>query len=184
MIPFPAFGDGRCWQGCLVDVTRALFAVILILIAIAQLTVLSLTHVFGVGPNLVLVMVLVLSTRYGMREGVAWAFGAGLLLDLLALDPLGSNALALMPVAVIGAVAQRPMLQSGLLLTMLMVLAATVAHFSVASIIDTLSGVGYSFVTSIRLGILTAMLNSLVVPPLYGLVIVLDRVGVNRVAQA
>jgi rod shape-determining protein MreD len=165
-------------------VIRLLFAILLIVIAIAQSTILSLTNWFGIAPNIVLVLVLVLSTRYGVREGIVWAFGAGIMLDLLALDPLGSNSLALLPVAIIGGLARRPMLQSGLLLTMLMVLVATIAHFTVASLIDTLTGVGYSFLVSIRLGLVTAFLNALVVPPLYGLVIVLDRVRVPHVAQA
>ena len=163
---------------------RILFAALLVTVAIAQSTVFMFTSWFGIAPNVVLVLVLVISTRYGVHEGIAWAFGAGLMLDLLALDPLGSNALALLPVALIGALAQRPMLQSGLLLTMLMVLLATLAHFSMASFIDTLTGTGYSFVVSIRLALVTAFLNSLIVPPLYGLVILLDRVGVHRVAQA
>jgi rod shape-determining protein MreD len=163
---------------------RLLFAALLIFAAIAQSTLFAFSSWFGIAPNLVLVFVLVLSTRYGVREGIIWAFGAGLMLDLLALDPLGSNGLSLLPVAAVGAIAQRPMLQSGLLLTMLMVLLATIAHFSVASIIDTLTGTGYSFMVSLRMGLVTAFLNSLVVPPLYGLVILLDRLGVHSVAQA
>jgi rod shape-determining protein MreD len=162
---------------------RLLFAALLVIIAIAQSTVFTFASWLGIAPNLVLVLVLLLSTRFGIRESIVWAFGAGLMLDLLALDQLGSNGLALLPVAVIGALAQRPMLQSGLLLTMLMVLIATLAHFSVVSLIDTLSSGGYPFLVSIRLGLVTSFLNTLVVPPLYGLVIVLDRVGVHSVAQ-
>jgi rod shape-determining protein MreD len=170
-------------QGDAATVTRLLFAVLLIIIATAQSTVFSLTNLFGIAPNFVLVLILILSSRYGVREGVVWAFGAGLVLDLLALDPLGSNGLAMIPVAVIGSLARRPMLQSGLLLTMLMVLGATLAHFTLASIIDTLSGTGYTVAVSIRLGLVTAFLNTLVVPPIYGLVILLDRFGVQGVAQ-
>jgi rod shape-determining protein MreD len=165
-------------------VLRLSFAILLILIAVAQSTLASLTQMFGIAPNVVLVMVLLLSTRFGVREGVAWAFGAGMVLDLLALDALGSNGLALIPVALIGGLAQRPLLQSGLLLSMLMVLVATVAHFVVASVIDMFVGGGYAFLVSIQLGLVTALLNTLVVPPLYGLVILFDRVGVPRVAQA
>ncbi len=163
---------------------RFILAFSLIIIATAQATLFTFASWFGIAPNLVLVLVLVISTRFGVREGMIWAFGAGLMLDLLALDPLGSNALALFPVAIIGGLAQRPILQSGLLLTMLMVLLATVAHFSVGSLIDTLSGTGYAVSTSVRLGLITAFLNTLVVPPLYGLVILLDRFGVQSVAQA
>jgi rod shape-determining protein MreD len=165
-------------------VIRLFFAILLVFIAVAQSTLASLTQMFGIAPNLVLVTVLVLSTRFGVREGIIWAFGAGIVLDLLALDPLGSNGLALMPVAIIGGLAQRPLLQSGLLLTMLMVLVATVTHFAVTSIIDMFTGGGYSFFVSIQLGLVTALLNTLVVPLFYGLMVLFDRVGVPRVAQA
>ncbi len=166
------------------NVTRFLFAILLIIVSVAQFTWLSAAGFLGISPNLVLVFVLILAGRYGAREGVVWAFAAGILLDLLALDPLGSNALALIPVALIGSVARRSMLHSGLLMIMLMVIAGTVTHFVVASIIDTLMGSGYSLSVSIRLGLVTAFLNALTVPPLYGLVMLLDRVGVQRVAQA
>jgi rod shape-determining protein MreD len=165
-------------------VTRLYFATLLILIAVAQSTILSTTGILGVSPNLVLVLILVWSSRYGIREGVVWAFSAGLMIDVLALDPLGSNGLALIVVAVIGSFAQRPLLQSGVLVAMLMTIAATVSHFIVASFIDTLTGTGYPVLISIRMGLLTAFLNALTVPIMYGLIVLLDRFGVSRVAQA
>lgn len=164
--------------------SRLFFAFLLIVIAGAQSTVFPSAGLLGIAPNLVLVLVLLLSSRYGAREGVVWAFGAGVMLDLIALDPLGSNALALIPVATIGALARRPLLQSGLLFSMLMVLIATITHFAVASIIDAMIGDGYGFLVSIRLGLITAFLNTLTVPPLYAVVGLLDRLGVPRVAQA
>jgi rod shape-determining protein MreD len=171
-------------QGNSAVVTRLFFAILLVLTAVAQSTVISVTAILGLTPNLVLVLVLVWSSLYGAREGVVWAFFAGIMLDLLALDPLGSNAIALIVVAIIGSLAQRSLLQSGLLLPMLMVIIGTLAHFVVASFLDALSSTGYSFVISVRLGALTAFLNVLTVPPLYGLIVLLDRVGVRGVAQA
>jgi rod shape-determining protein MreD len=177
--------DGvRIDQGDAETVTRLLFAILLAVLAVAQSTVLSTVGLLGLSPNLVLVLILVWSSRYGAREGVVWAFGAGIMLDLLALDPLGSNALALIVVAVIGSLAQKPLLQSGLVLPMFMVLVATLASFLVASSVDAILGSGYSFLVSVRLGVVTAFLNALVVPPVYGLIVMLDRLGVSRVAPA
>lgn len=164
--------------------SRLFFAILLIFVAAAQSTVISTAGFLGIAPNLVLVLVLLLASRYGVREGVVWAFGCGLMLDVMALDPLGSNALALIPVAIVGALAQRPLLQSGLLFSMLIVVVATIAHFAIASVIDGMIGAGYGFLVSIRLGLITAFLNMLTVPPLYAAVILLDRLGVPRVAQA
>lgn len=164
--------------------TRLFVGILLIFTAVAQSTVLSLTSLLGIAPNLVLVIILVWSSLRGAREGVIWAFAAGLMLDLLALDPLGSNALALLAVALVGSLARRPLLQSGLMFSMVMVVLATIVHFLIASVIDIAVGAGYSLLISIRLGFLTAFLNMLTVPPIYGLVVLLDHMGVRRVAQA
>jgi rod shape-determining protein MreD len=176
--------DVRSIQGNLANVTRLYFAVLLVIVAAAQSTLLSTVGVLGVSPNLVLVLVLLWSSRHGLTEGIAWAFGAGIMLDLLALDPLGSNALALLIVALIGSLAQRPLLQSGIVLPMIMVLIATAGSVLVSSLVDMLSGSGYPLMVSLRLGLLTAFLNALVVPPLYGLLVLLDRLGVSSVAPA
>lgn len=58
-------------------------------------------------PNLVLVAVVLVTTNFGFEAGIAWAFVAGLVANLLIPEPLGSIPLALLAVAVVVAAGAR-----------------------------------------------------------------------------
>src|SRR3954451_20023795 len=90
---------------------RIIFAILLMLMALIQTTILPMGHVIGLTPDLVLVCLLLWSATREPREGLVWAFASGLFLDLLTLSPLGSTALALLPVAVIGWLSRRRVFQ-------------------------------------------------------------------------
>lgn len=164
-------------------VTRLGFALLLTAAALAQATFFPALHLLSIGPDLTLVLILLWSAERGAFEGVVWAFPVGILLDILALDPLGYNALALLPAALVGGLARRRVVHSGVLQPMLLVVAATVAHWCVSAILGALLGAGYSLVFSLRLGLLTALLNVAIVPFLYLFVLMLERLGVVRAAQ-
>ena len=165
-------------------VTRLGFAFVLTVAALAQATFFPALHVLSIGPDLTLVLILLWSAERGALEGLLWAFPAGILLDMLAMDPLGFNALALLPAALIGGLGRRRIVHSGVLQPMLLVIAATAAHWCVAAILGALLGAGYSLVFSARLGLLPALLNVAIVPFLYLIMLVLERLGVVRAAQA
>ncbi|MDI3339199.1 MAG: rod shape-determining protein MreD [Sphaerobacter sp.] len=164
--------------------TRLFFALVLTSMAYAQTTVFPAINVLGIGPNLILVLVLVWSGLRGAPEGLLWVFPLGLLLDLLTLNPLGSSGLALVPVALIGGLARRRLFHSGLIIPLVAVVAATLAHQLVSLVVALLAGTSYPLLVSVRLALLTALLNVVVVPPLYLVVVLLDRMGVGRAAQA
>lgn len=166
------------------DVTRLFFGLILILIAFAQATIFPAINVLGIGPNLVLVLVLVWAGLRGAPEALLWIFPLGLLLDMLTLAPLGSTGLALIPVALIGGLAQRRLFRSGVILPMLAVVGATLAYQAVDVVLGVLLGQSYPLLASVQLGVLMALLNVMVVPVLYVAVHVLERMGVGRAAQA
>ena len=163
-------------------VTRLGFGLLLALAALAQATFFPALHLLSIGPNLTLVLILLWSASRGASEGLFWAFGAGLLLDLVALDPLGFNVLALVPAALLGGLAQRRIVHSRVLQPMLLVTAATIAHWLVAGVAGSLLGGGYALGFSLRLGLLTAALNVATVPFLFALMLVLERLGVVRAA--
>jgi len=171
-------------QGDAARVTRLFFALILIITAFVQITVFPIVNVLGIGPNLILVLVLVWSGLRGTPEGLLWVFPLGLLLDVLTLDPLGSNGLALVPVALIGGLARRRLFHSGVIIPLVAVVAATLAHHIVTLLVSLLAGTSYPLLASVRLGILTALLNVLVVPPMYLFVLLMERMGVGRAARA
>ena len=152
--------------------------------ALAQAALIPGINVLGIGPNIVLVLILVWSAERGIPEGVIWALPVGILLDLIALDPLGSNTLALIPVAVIGGLARRRLFHSGVIIPMLLVVVATVVHQIVGAIVSSLTGSVYSISVIARLSLLTALLNVALVPILYIGIALLDRLGVVRASRA
>jgi rod shape-determining protein MreD len=154
---------------------RIIFAILLVLMALIQTTVLPMGHFIGLTPDLVLVSVLLWSATREPREGLVWAFGIGLFLDLLTLSPLGSTALALLPVAVTGWLSRSRFFQSGLLFPLLMAMAATLVHGIALLMLAPLTGSHLNIVAAARLATLGALLNAVVVPPLYLIVQLLDR---------
>ncbi len=80
------------------EIARVLFAALLLIFALAQGPVVQALFPLDVTPNLVLVLLTLWAGYHGLREGIAWAFAAGMLLDLLLFAPLGAHALAFMAV--------------------------------------------------------------------------------------
>lgn len=160
---------------------RPLFGVVLIVAALLQATLLPAVGPVIVLPDLVLVLVLVRSATRGLVEALAWTAAAGLLLDVLAMDRIGVNGLALLPVALMGVVARRRVFQSGLLFPMLLAMAATVVQMAALAVLRGLDGQGLAPLPELaRLVILQALLNALLVPPLYGLLHWLGRMEPER----
>lgn len=163
---------------------RIVFGVLLLLMAIMQNTVLPMGRIIGITPDLVLVTLLLWSATREPGEGLAWAFGIGIFIDLLTLAPLGSTALSLLPVAIIGWLSRGRFFQSGLLFPLLMTLAATVAH-SVALtflawllVVVRLNPTGSGAIdplATLQLATLGALLNAIVAPLLYVVVQLINR---------
>lgn len=82
------------------EIARVIFAALILLFALAQGPIVQALFPLDVTPNIVLVLVTLWAGYHGMREGIAWAFFAGLFLDLLLFAPLGASALALMAVVI------------------------------------------------------------------------------------
>ena len=71
-------------------------ALLMLFGAMVQVTWAPALSVYGAFPNLVLVMVTVITWTRGQRAVLLWACAGGLLLDLTAPGPLGPHALALL----------------------------------------------------------------------------------------
>lgn len=146
---------------------RFVFGLILALMVLVQATVLPEINPLIVTPNLVLVTLFIWSSMRGTREGLFWAFGAGLLLDGLSLDPLGTNGLALLTVVLLARPARRRVFHSGLIVPMVLILVATLAHAAVLSIIR---GTPPDRWIAVQ-----ALFHAALVPPIYLFVGVMDR---------
>ncbi len=64
-------------------------------------------QVSGVRPNILLVVVVLVTAARGLGTGISWAFVGGLVANLLTRAPLGSMPLAMLAVAVVVAVAEQ-----------------------------------------------------------------------------
>ncbi|HYI25705.1 MAG TPA: rod shape-determining protein MreD [Thermomicrobiales bacterium] len=107
---------------------RLLFGLLLVLTALIQATVIPSLNPFLVSPDLVLVFLFVWSGSRSLRESLFWVFVAGILMDALALDPLGTNALALVGVPLLAGLARQRVLQANILIPMALIGITTVIH--------------------------------------------------------
>lgn len=163
---------------------RIIFAILILVLALLQTTVVPMGRIIGITPDLVLVSLFLWSASREPSEGLCWAFGIGLFVDLLTLTPLGTTALSFLPVAIIGWLGRNRFFQSGLLFPLLMMIAATAAHSLTVFILSwllTLFGLApegggqLNLLATLRLATLGALLNTIVAPPLYLIVQLLDR---------
>jgi rod shape-determining protein MreD len=154
---------------------RIFFACLLVFAALVQATVLPSLNVLAILPDVTLVLLLVWSALRGIPEGVVWAFGLGLLLDVIALDPFGANGLALIGVAVLGGLARRRFFHSNLIVPIVVAVAATFVHALVLLLVRSAEGSSLPLASVMRVVFLQALLNSIFVPPLYLLAGTMDR---------
>ena len=160
---------------------RVVFGLALVASALGQARLLPALGPLGVLPNPVLVLLLVWCALRGPVEGLLWVFGAGVLLDLLALDAIGTNGLALLPVAVLAVPARRRFFHSGMIVPLALAMVATVAHAAVLTMLRALADGAVPPGTAMaRPIVLQAMLNALVVPPLYLLAGWMNRLAPER----
>jgi rod shape-determining protein MreD len=152
---------------------RIIFAILLMVLALLQTTVPP--GLLVIIPDLLLVSLLLWSSVREPSEGLIWTFGIGLFLDLLTMSPFGSAALVLLPVTIVGWFSRSRYFQSGVLFPMLMAMVATFAHGMAQTVLAPLLGGHVNLVALVQLSTLGALLNSLMVPPLYLIVQTLQR---------
>ena len=161
---------------------RFLFSITLMFVTLLQATFFPATALLNIIPDFALVLLLVWSASRGVEEGLLWAFGLGLWIDFLTLDPLGTHVLPLLTVAIIGGLARGRLFRSGLVLPAVAVIGATITYRLVEMIVKVFSGRPVEMTGEIRLALLAALLNVLLVPLVYGFVLIMDRWIPKRVS--
>jgi rod shape-determining protein MreD len=154
---------------------RLLFAILIVAALFFQATIWQEVGPLAVLPDLVMVLLLVWSAMRGVPEGLFWAFGLGLLIDVIALDPFGANALALIFVAVLGGLARRRLFHSNLVVPIVVAVFATFVHAFVLLILRGSDGGGLGLSSIMHVVLLQALLNAIIVPPLYLIAGLMDR---------
>ncbi|MCA9864646.1 MAG: rod shape-determining protein MreD [Thermomicrobiales bacterium] len=160
---------------------RPIFATLLVLSIALQAILLPAWQLIAVTPGLVLVLLLGWSAYRGLGEALLWVFFAGILLDVIGLDRLGANALALLPVVLLGNFSRGRFFNSALVFPMLLAIAATFLYVGTLLVLRGMLGEGGDPLQALgRITLLQALLNALLVPPVYGLLGWLQRMDPER----
>lgn len=160
---------------------RFLFALSLLITGFLQATLAPALDLLEVMPDFALVFILIWSSSRGAEEGLLWAFGLGLWYDFLTLEPLGSHAIPLLVVALVGGAVRGRFFRSGAILPVLAVFVATLGHNVARMMINVMSGDPVMFTALVRLTLVSALLNALVVPLVYILILFFERLAPRRV---
>lgn len=114
---------------------RLILGFVLFATVFAQATIIPAINPLDVSPNLVLVLLFVVTFHAGVREGLSWLFVAGILIDVIAMDPLGANGLALLPAVLLVEPARLPVFRANLLIPIVLVAIATLLHGIIISMV-------------------------------------------------
>lgn len=161
---------------------RVLFGLLLFGAAFVQVSLSPELRVLDVVPNVALVFLLVWSASRGVEEGLVWAFALGLWFDFLTLDRLGTSSLALLVVALVGAAVHGRFFRSGAILPIVAVFVATVGHALVGEVVGAVGGEEFNVGATLRISVLTGLLNMLIVPVIYLVTLFMERWIPGRVS--
>jgi rod shape-determining protein MreD len=119
---------------------RLAIAGLLLATVLVQVTWAPRFTVAGAFPNLALVAVIAITWTLGVRQGMAWACVAGLLLDLTADGPLGPHAVALLACAYLSGFWVRNLDRESLLHPVIAAAASTAVYSAVLVLADDVLG--------------------------------------------
>ena len=142
----------------------------LALVVLIQATLIARIRIFGVEPDLLLVVVVCWSLLAGTTQGLLVAFAGGIAVDLVTGLPLGASSLALMPLCFLASVGRSSVYHNNSWLPVLLVAVATPLHGWLILLTRQLRGAPIDWVTTTTHVILPALaLNvvlTLIVMPL------------------
>ena len=156
---------------------KYIFAAALVLLAaVAQTSALSSFRVLGVHANLVLVLVLSWAMVRGLKESMVVVPMGGLALGLMDAQPLGVVLLALVPVVLLTEIREARIVEGDFLLAILLILLSTLAYEVIILIVLRVTGETVQWWGTVaRVIVPAAIVNALLVPPIYGLLWVSSR---------
>jgi rod shape-determining protein MreD len=146
-------------------VKRLGIACLLLATVLVQVTWAPRITVAGAFPNLALVAVIAITWTLGVRQGMAWACVAGLLLDLTADGPLGPHAVALLAGAYLSGFWVRNLDRESLLHPVIAAAASTAVYSAVLVLADDLLGLPVpSLSTALQLVVAASVYNAALMP--------------------
>lgn len=144
--------------------------------AIVQSTLVPHISFVGAKPNLVLLVVISWSLFTGAKEGIVWGFIGGFFLDLLSGSPFGLSTLAMLLVSYLTGLQARNIFRSNITLPLATIFFATIMYDVVFLILLRLTGRPVAWGDSlIWITLPATLLNTLLMPLVYGLMLLLHR---------
>ena len=126
--------------------------------------------VLGIFPDLPILVVASWGLLHGPVEGSLWGFIAGATVDLVSGAPFGAATLSLIVVGLLAGLGKTSTLRSNVALPALVVFLVTIVHNLVYLLILQISGLNVTWLESLfRITLLSAVLNALLTPPIFGL---------------
>jgi rod shape-determining protein MreD len=147
-----------------------IYASILLLISVAliQSTVMPHLTLWGVKPDLMLLVVISWSLLRGAREGIVWGVIGGFCLDLFSGAPFGLSALALLIVSFFSGLGEATVFRTHVILPLATVFLASLAHDLIFLLVLKTLGWPVTWLGSfIRLVLPASLLNVLLTPLVY-----------------
>ena len=139
--------------------------------ALVQSAVLPYFPLLGVYPNLVLVLVVCWAVARGQGEAMVVVPIGGLCLGLVDSQPVGVALLAAAPVVLLAELREARLTQNDLLLAVVLILVSSLVYELVFLVTLRLMGESVQWWGSVfRIVLPTAIVNALIMPPLYWLV--------------
>jgi rod shape-determining protein MreD len=147
-----------------------IYASILFLISVAliQSTVMPHLTLWGVKPDLMLLVVISWSLLRGTREGIVWGFIGGFCLDLFSGAPLGLSALALLIVSFFSGFGEATVFRTHVILPLATVFFASLIYDLIFLLVFKMLGWSVAWLDSfIRVVLPASLLNVLLTPLVY-----------------
>lgn len=114
---------------------RLIFGFVLFTMVFAQASIIPAINPLTVSPDFVLLLLFIVTSYRGVREGIGWLFVTGIIIDVLAMDPLGANGLALLPAVLLVIPTQGRVFRSNILIPIALIIVVTILHAFVLSAI-------------------------------------------------
>lgn len=142
---------------------------LLVIVALLQSTILPHLVIWGVFPDLPVVVVASWGLLRGTAEGSLWGFIAGLAVDLFSGAPFGSATLSLVIVGFLSGLGKTSAVQAHVALPILIAFLATIMYSLIFLLVLRISGQTVVwFDNLIRIILPSAVLNAVLTPPIYG----------------
>jgi rod shape-determining protein MreD len=142
---------------------------LLVVVAVIQATVMPHVALWGVFPDLPLLIVVSWTLLRGAREGMVWGFIAGMAVDLFSGAPFGAATLSLIAVGFLSGFGEATVFRTHIALPLVTMFLATIVYDLIFLLVIQISGRTVSWLDSLfRVVLPSAVLNALLTPVVFG----------------